>query len=472
MLLPKKQVSLLILFLSFFSAFVAYPLVKTGLRGVFYAMDPDVVLIGNALSYIKSNIIHYRDHPGTPLIFIIALSYWPLRIYAKLVDATPFITWVFENVRFVYMYTRVIQLSIFLISIATFLTAVFKSTKSLLIIIIAWMLLFTFSVFPHMSTKVFSENGSFMFIALWLLIFAGFVRINSPRLLSMLSILSGIAVAQKYNNFVLVLISIVLVFGIASIKFTKKLSIALFNFILVVLGFVIGTWPVRSSYVQLFKRLSKVAGQSGPKAAHGAGKSAFFDLSSISDSLLVVFKQEEWFFLTIMLAIVLFVYFYHSRRLKQHSLMFIGLASLIISTLLILKYSTSYYQLPNFLVAVFIFSYMLKFASSRILLVIIIILMPVSYRKVSKYLIYTEKSIVNLLINKPNLLELKSDYMTVHTSYTDKVGVFDICWDKLYIRENRAKVLLDKYSDRELMYAPIVKGKYGVVWSNHCTTKL
>jgi len=73
---------------------------------------------------------------------------------------------------------------------------------------------------------------------------------------------------------------------------------------------------------------------------------------------------------------------------------------------------------------------------------------------------------------RPDLLELKSDYQTVYLNYNynDSVDIFSACWDHLYIREKRAKVLIDMYPDRHLFYEPITN-EVGIIKSNHCVTK-
>src|SRR3989344_6345492 len=132
--------------LSLMTVFVGLlPILLGGLAGVFYSTDPEVMYVGNALSYIKAHQIQYIDHPGTPSILALAYWLWPLRIYAKLVAQTPFILWSLEHYDLIFFYLRLWQGIVFCLGIFLFLKAINSITDSKLVVILAWIVLLLFS---------------------------------------------------------------------------------------------------------------------------------------------------------------------------------------------------------------------------------------------------------------------------------------------------------------------------------------
>src|SRR3989344_9353514 len=132
--------------LSLMTVFVGLlPILLGGLAGVFYSTDPEVMYVGNALSYIKAHQIQYIDHPGTPSIVTLAYLLWPWRIYAKLVAQTPFVLWSLRHYDLIFFYLRLWQGIIFGIAIWFFLKAVYSITASRLSLLMAWLVLLVFT---------------------------------------------------------------------------------------------------------------------------------------------------------------------------------------------------------------------------------------------------------------------------------------------------------------------------------------
>src|SRR3989344_3727571 len=108
-----------------------WPMLKSGVSGVFYTVDPDVQYLSNSFSFIEKGQIQYDVHPGTPTIMLHAFALWPLRIYVKLIENMPFMTWVFRNISLTYFYIRVFQALWLGFAMSLFLSAIYVYSKSL-----------------------------------------------------------------------------------------------------------------------------------------------------------------------------------------------------------------------------------------------------------------------------------------------------------------------------------------------------
>jgi hypothetical protein len=108
--LYRQKTSVVIVILALLVAILTTsPVIKGGLDRVFYSIDPDVVYTANALLYIKSGFVSYFDHPGTPAIVLISYFLIPFRAYAKFVQHTPFVSWIFGNYALTFFYLRMMQ---------------------------------------------------------------------------------------------------------------------------------------------------------------------------------------------------------------------------------------------------------------------------------------------------------------------------------------------------------------------------
>ena len=71
---------------------------------------------------------------------------------------------------------------------------------------------------------------------------------------------------------------------------------------------------------------------------------------------------------------------------------------------------------------------------------------------------------------RPDLL-FEIDYYKKNTPhYNDKIGVFAVCWDRLYIHQQSSPQFLKRYSGYNLKYTPIPEtGDMAVIESDHCS---
>jgi len=511
----RKNRNLLIIVLTLLTLLFVSPIINYGTIGVFYNMDPEMALIGNALSFTKEGVIHYWDHPGTPSILLIWASYIPLRFFTKFVEHTNFITWAFNNISILYYYTRLVYVAVFISSVSLFLLAVSKTAKKTIPVIFAWVSLFTFSFTLRLGGTVLSETLSFFLLSVWLITFSKYITRQTKERIFLLSFLAGLAVANKYNSFPVFVISLLLPLFTIKLKKLEVIKTFTFSGIIGMSSFILGTWYIKRQYLYLFKRLMMIFFQSG--SAHGNGTSSFVNPASYGHSIINFYNSNtvpSLIFIFTMILFSVFVLWKKSSRKAIDKAMIIYYFVVFASTLFIAKYSMSYYQFPNFVLLVFGASYLLSKFSNKAALLICLLVIPFSHNSIKlsrNYLInsiessaYLEEYIEQnstkyptlwdygpskdfallwlrdwsrgvfaeeLILKRPDLLELKSDYETVAVNYYDYKKAFDVCWDKLYIREERGEVFLEKYSDRDLDFEPIGNTRIMKISSDHCATK-
>ena len=502
----------LLIILSFTSIVTLVPLIKYGMQAAFYHVDPDVVYLGNAISYIKSNTIFYSGHPGTPAIIILAWSFWPLRIIAKLFDHKPFVLWAFDNLRLLFIYGRLIFFSIFTVSMFLFFKSVRELSKSYYPVIFTCVGMFLFVPFFELGPKIYAENSTFFIVSLWLLFFAYYSKKQNILFLYILSILSGLGMAVKLNNYVLVIATFLFTFINNKKYFVEKLKHLSLIVCLTFGTFFISTWSIRSSYKPMFTRFFNVALRSGIEGAHGSGGSPFVDFANYFLNLKGLFISNTIPFYIVLVTIVGMLYLIIVKRIRLTSNYSVLFFSVFASSLILLKYPLAYYQLPSYLIYLFLAGFLLNKLKIPAQLIIIILLLSPMIKVVNNNLDYALKlansSVLlerrlaenkigtitlwdygpakdfayiwirswaggtfreELSLKAPNLLELDADYKRVYRKYySDKNDIWEICWDKLYIRENRAQVFLSKYSDKNLKVLPIIGTNIWEIQSNHC----
>ena len=511
----QKKGNLIILLLAIIAIMPALPILRLGTYGVFYNIDPEMALIGNALSLIKDGMVHYGDHPGTPSIVMISLSYFPIRIYTKFVEHINFITWSFDNLKVLFLYTRIFYLAIFSIGIYIFLSAINRFSKNIFVPIFSWLLLFTFGFTPRLIGTVLTESLTFLLISIWLFIFTFYIKRPTKGKGVLMSFVAGLAIANKYNSFPILLTTLICSLFLGKRNLMNKFKSLILSGGIGLFGFVVGTWEIRSSYLPLLKQVMKVLFQSG--SAHGNGESAFFDAGLYKNAIMIVSSAEKTPFLVFVgVSLIIFFIFVLGKKLKikfDQPIYYI-FAATFFSTLFIAKYPVPYYQFPNFILVTFIASYLVSKLPKSFVLLSCLLIMLIPIRNISAYnsylksamdnSIYLEEYILTHKTNKatlwdygmsedfmriwirgwsqgvyskelkekrPDLLELKSDYKTVYLDFENSKDVFDVCWDKLYIRESRATVFLDLYKTKK--FKSVVIGNTGIweVMSSHCITK-
>lgn len=343
-------------------------------------MDPEVAYIGNALSYVENHLVSYIDHPGTPTILLVSAGYAPLRLYTKLFLKQNFVSWSFDNLALLIFYTRIFMILVFLSGIFLYLTAIYKLTQSTLVTFFAWVGLFGFGFVSSMGGPVIPEVLNLLIISLWFYVFNLYISTEDSGQLFGMAAVAGLAVANKFNNFPIVIATFIFTFLYKNIFVSKKnlekiVAILTGVVLLTFSVFIAATWQIRGNYFYIIKWILRVFSQSG--SAHGDGASTLFDWKVILKSLSNFFSGDVIsLVLTFVVAASLSAYFifkyrYGSKFVKSVNKYVVALSIVaLVSTIFVAKYPAVYYQFSNYLILLYCASYFISFVPKKILLVI------------------------------------------------------------------------------------------------------
>lgn len=464
-----------------------------GLTGVFYSIDPEVMYVSNALSYIKTHQIQYIDHPGTPTILALAYLLWPGRIYAKLIAQTPFVLWALKNYDLVFFYLRLGQGMIFGVTIWIFLKVTRTITHSHLAVLFAWLVLLIFSPVLRLGSGITPETWSFLLISIWLWPLTKFLTKPGVEMIPVLGLISGLAVANKFTNLFLVPASVILALTLKSLLWRQRLANSLIALLAAIAGFVMGTWPIRDKYRLLADWVMKVATSTG---IHAGGEKALLNLPTHWQSILTVHRQEPWMTVGIVLIIIISI---TQRRLRVLASVF------MIGVIVFAKYPLGYYQLANYTILMFLLTVLLSRLPKTFITALILVLLFSVRSSISDYLTSISSAIAKTVALETFIREHPAKKATVWewgrakdqailwSTSSDWHGsvfaaekealrlpfyelsaipaekVFDLCWDQLYMQKISAPAFLDKYEQQPLNYRSI-KGNDDMILieSSHC----
>lgn len=463
----QKNHILIIVMAALFTAVISLaPLLKVGLAGSFLGVDPDAVYVGNALSYVKAHQIHYFDHPGTPSIRLLAFSFWPLRVWAKL-SGQSFLSWAVANFSQLYFYTRLLEGLLLALGTGIFMKALYRITHSGLAMLLGWLSLLTYSSYLNAGLFIAPEGLSFFLTAAWLYLFVKFIQGRSPFTVFMLSIVAGLALANKFSNLFLLPGSLVLIFQ-TSITFRQKCYNFFFGLILAVATFIIATLPIINNYVSVFGWIMRLATRPG---LHGAGAASAFSLSTYLDSLVLLIQQNYWIVLLVGTALLVAL----ARMKNWLSIQNIVWSFGLLGFLVFAKYPVLHYQLANFVILIFLSCTIIFRERKGHAWLLLLMVLPIALLSVQRYLADTSKlaqaaarldsisreyenkitiwewarakdfSLIwgrswsggsfdrELLVLKPKLLEF-TNFNTLRLNYYDSVSIDKICWQVLFIQ--------------------------------------
>lgn len=310
------RLTLLFTLLTFFLSI--FPILVNLHGSAFFAIDPDAMYMGNALSFIKSHQIAYLDHPGTPAILSIALFLFPVQVISKLIYHQNSITWIYSHLNFVYLYVRIIQASISALAIFLLLRVVYKYTSSKTAIFFFWLLLITYSSFFYSSTDISSESLNLLLISIFSAFLLKTIYQPSSTTTRLLAIAAGFAVANRLTTIAYP----ILVFFISPA-----------SSLLTLLSFFLGTYPIRLGYPTIFNWVIRLFTRSG---IHGDGQVTIFDPHIYISSLMSLFYSDR-----IMVAVVLVGLFFLNRKTVWIYL------TIMAAYLGFAKFPLTHYQLPN-----------------------------------------------------------------------------------------------------------------------------
>lgn len=507
-MLTMKRLNKLMLILAILAGLLnTIPLLKTNIRGVFFSVDPDSMYVGNTLSYIKMNQIHYYDHPGTPAIRIFAAVMAPIRFVAKYLWHVNFIEWSIVHLDYIFLYLKLLQNLFFAIGIFIFLLGIFKATHSSLSIIISWTALFAFSSISRISQVISAEVTSLLIVTVWLYLFSLFTKSRSALILIGLSFISGLALANRLTNLFVVVASMGLVFSLQDIKKIHKLRNLVLNIFVSLCGFLLGTWPIHSNYLALLNWATNIA---STNETHGGGTKILLDPLANFQSLGNFVSQEVWAVIPIAITAMILTYLLIKKRIKFITPEITTFLIMLLGAFAFAKYPLTYYQLNNFLVLIFISIVIICKHTKFVTFLLIPLLLLASINKISlnyhslQYGVSNAQTIDQFIKNhppkiatlwewgyskdfailwsniwssgdygdeiirtRPNLYSLGGSFQDVDLSYSKNVPLYSVCWDQLYIQ----KVTLpefEKTMSTSLKITPIDNSTAVFVESNHC----
>lgn len=469
------------------------PILIVGIKGVFYSIDPEVMYVGNALSFIKIGQIQYIDHPGTPSILLVSLLLWPLRIFAKLISRTPFVLWAFEHYEIVFFYLRILFGGMFSFGVWIFLKAVRLITKSMIFVFFAWAGLLIFTPTLRLGSGITPETVSFLLVAIWLWYLAKFLNNPDMDTIMALGILSGVALANKFTNLYVVMASLLLPNLIKSLNRRQKFVNLIVVAIMALSGFILGTWTIRDKYRFLFGWAIKLLTSTG---IHAGGARVIFDWPSYWQSIITIHHQLPWFWVGIL--IILATSFFQKKLLPLT-------VAFIVGVLTFAKYPLTYYQLSNYVVLVFIMSFLLSKFSKLMTLTLVIFMLPLVKGNVNDYFHSISDAMAKTEIleryidanpakkatlwewgrakTPALLLTMSPDWHgSIFAGEKERLNlpayelfpipkekVFDLCWDQLYIQKVSIKEFMDRYPGKSFNNIAIPGSDDMVLLtSNHC----
>lgn len=490
------------------------PLLRYGVSGTFfYNLDPDIVYVTNAILYIKSGIVFYADHPGTPSIILFSWLYIPLRFLAKFYFHKDFIQWSFDNIVFLTYYSRIFSLIIFCSGLFVFLKVISKTFRSVYITTFSFLAFFAVMQVQN-AISVVPENLSIFLTAVWLYFFTKFISKKSYRLNIILIIISAFAVANKFTSLFLLIPSLLLpIFN--NVSFRKRTLQFFINLVISISIFFLGIFPAigKMAYISDWVRSLLLHTD-----IYGRGIESVFDLKSYLSSVWTLITGAPIPFAIIFSTLLLGIIYVRNKKLKISGPISFLTFTTFVGIAFFAKYPVIRYFVVDFELIIFCLSYFLS--KSKILLAILMsVLLIVPFVEIiniytigetarfdpvmayQQIYIYKNPAKVDTLWGygveciygelygwtsgwsgnvfgeqfgiKPVLYlnyDLKSIKMLGGSD--NKKGVFDVCWDKAYLLSKDVTKFLNMYKDKNLRAIP-VPGDDSVyeIDSTHCTMK-
>lgn len=326
----QKRFSAVVLFLLSLGVglFAIYPVVKGGLGGVFYTIDPDVVYVANAIQFANIGQIQYIDHPGTPAIVFISALLLPIRLYLKFVNHESLTMWTFLNYEKVFFYIRIIYAFLLATSVFIFSYSIYNKTKSFLSSVIGLLLVLLLTATLYAGSSISAETISIFLISLWLLIYTQSGKLSS--------FLAGFAVANKLTNLPL---------SVAAFLYKPSFK----SLALLFIGFGIGIWPIRNKMGVWFTTNKNMLMHNG---IHGQGSQGLLDLHVYWASFNQIVGSEIVLKILI-LAFVIIGLLIVSKKISFNKSQIIIAITSICGIFVFAKYPLGHYQITNVFLGVF-----------------------------------------------------------------------------------------------------------------------
>lgn len=479
---------------------------KASFNGIFFSIDPDVMYVSNALSFIQNHQIHYFDHPGTPSIILLSLLLTPLRFYTKFLVHTNFIYWSAFHYGIIFFYSRICMLFIAGTGLLILFYAVHKYTKRNFSMFVILLALLAFTPFYYLGTSISAEALSFTLASIWLLLFVHYAKTNNKLFLYILAFLSGFSFANRATSVALgiSILALSIFYGGKGFKF--KLLTVVRVLLIEILGYYMGLWPISNKIFTVTKVLLLLGGGS---SIHGGGMGQVFRLEAFLTSVNTIFNTDTQAVLAFLAVLIICIVSFFSKDSKDRKMGIIGICAGMVAVLFA-KFPLIHYQTTNYLVIIFVGS---VFISRRLVLsVLFTTIMLFCTRTV---LLDYQKSITRnvnkaiLLQNyqdshpasvgtvwefgktknfailwsrywgrglfedeiqqrTPPLYESENKFRQIEISSAQQKKLFDVCWDQLYLQDSSLDAFLNNNYEKDIRINKIHNTDIDVIFSTHC----
>lgn len=478
----------------------------------FFNIDPDVVYVTNALSFIVRRQIPYVDHPGTPYILTLAASYTPLRFYAKYISRLPFIDWSLTNFRWLMAYSRGVAVLIFSLGMFVYLSAIWKLTRSNLSLIVALSMLMSYSPTLFYFTRVIPENFLLITTAIWVWLLFYFLEHPTWWRFALWGLTAVLSLAAKLTSLPQVLIVFFTGFLLLFISAKKTLLYLIFSVFFCGMGFLVFTWPVRHQYPQIISWSRALAGHTG---VYGTGKQTWFDYNTILASSQIIYRSEPSMVNIFLLTPLVFLVVWPNLKSKNRSV--IGGVILVTEVFAVLfaKYPNPHYLFSIWLILIVVLLYLINSSKShiRVLLVLFILLtlfIPATVINYNRYISFHRRLFILARMEQfisdhpPRIMTLweygdtkdfsllwgrswsgefygtqlsqiypKLGEMISLTNYRNNTGqisdLYSVCWDQLYLRTLLVGKFMSTHAGRYFVISATPDPEMVLITSNHCS---
>jgi len=509
-ILWRQRITTIFLVMSFLVVILLIsPVLRGGQEGVFYSIDPEVQYMASALRFVKGGKISFIDHPGIPAIVLMSLSLLPLGIFSKLVLHTPFSSWAFSNYAAVFLYERIFQSVVLFASLLVSFTGIYLFTKRILPVFIFILIMLLFTPFYYLGTSISAEPLSFLMTSFWLLFFVLYFLKQERKYLFPISIIAGLAFANRATNFFIIPAVLLVVILDDSGGIKRRLVRLFFLTCSVVGGYILGIWPVIGMATRVLKQVFFYASTTEPR---GEGEKTLFNLSTYVTSASSFFQKDHSATIIFLLisSLLLFLIFNKDKKIRKISL--IG-AVFILGAVVFAKYPVAYYQITNYFAVVFLGIILISrlwrnafFIVAFPLLVIFSVSTASSYLKISTLMVNEGIRLDRFVKENPAKIAsvwewartkefayiwtrnyssgiFDTEMSTLHPavfqfmpwlgkiriSNSVEEDVFDVCWDEMYIQNASLQDFLSTYSSRKLSVQMVPNSNLNLVKSTHCT---
>jgi hypothetical protein len=335
---------------------------------------------------------------------------------------------------------------------------------------------------------------------------------NSKRGIFSLFLMAGLSFASRATTFFLIPSSFIFLPILKKNKIIENFGSLLRCVALIIFGFFIGIFPVLSKLKYLLLDIFSFASST---EIHGGGKHVIFDFNSYFLSARQLLSSNPESATIILIATILFFLGIFTKDKIIKKISYIGLI-FCFGILVFAKFPLTYYQTFNYYVIVFLVTILIikifKKLSFIVPMLLLIFFIPATIRNyfttigfsisqsetINKYASINAKQSINVWdwsrsrgfalvwvrdyapsvfdtdmaqLEHP-VYELMGNYK-VKINESEETGLFDTCWDNLFIQESSVQGLIKEYPQLQKSKIIEIKGTpLYLLQSKYCTKKI